>query len=157
MGNNFFFYRERPIFENNENSLPPSMGLLKAKKIRPLVWDLISYARKPNRIGPSGDVGWTWIYVLCQFKKNDLCVGKFKWWWFKMKYKDLRIYFLHVCILPVIANQNCIMSDANYVGFTLSFSKSLSNLNVPLTNWKYSIKGGNRYYIKLVIVFFLEV
>ena len=141
----FFFFIEKPIFENHENSLSPSMGLLKAKKILPLVWYLIFYARKPNRIGPSVDVGWTWIYVLCQFKKNDLSVlensndDDSKW--------STKIYAFillhHVCILlPIIVNQNCILSDANSVGFTLSFSKSLWNLNTSETNWKYPIKRG---------------
>ena len=32
-------------------------------------------------------------------------------------------------LLPIIANQTCILSDANSVGFRLGFSKSLSSLN----------------------------
>ena len=32
-------------------------------------------------------------------------------------------------LLPIIANQTCILSDANSVGFRLGFSKSLSSFN----------------------------
>ena len=121
-----------PIFENHDRITVYYIGTFEGQE-NPTFTSISSFMQENQiELVPFASVGWTWIYVLCQFKKNYFNVGKFKWWWFKMKYKDLRIYLLHVCILPVIANRNCILSDANSVEFRLGFSKSLSNTSDEL-------------------------
>ena len=118
------FFIEEPIFENFDRITVYYIGTFEGQE-NPTFTSISSFMQENQiELVPVASVGWTWIYVLCQFKKNYFNVGKFKWWWFKMKYKDLRIYFA-TCIV----NQNCILSDANSVEFRLGFWKSLSNLN----------------------------
>ena len=68
------FFIEEPIFENFDRITVYYIGTFEGQE-NP-TFSSTSSLMQENQIElvPFASVGWTWIYVLCQFKKNDLSV-----------------------------------------------------------------------------------
>ena len=123
--NILFLFIEEPILENHDRITVYYNGTFEGQENPTFI--SISSLMQENQIELVPVVMLAepeFMYCANSRKMISVC------WKIQMMMIYAFILLHHVCILlPIIANQNCILSDTNSVGFRLGFSKILSNLN----------------------------